>query len=234
MDYETARANMIERQIRPWNVLAEQTLRALARIRREQFVPMECRELAFADVQIPLGDGEVMLEPKVGARMMEALDLDAGDAVLEVGAGSGYLVALLASVCAHVVAVEINPRLLRQARDNLARAGVANVTLVEGDAHAGWPGRFDAILISGSLPQIIAPTEIAPTQEQDGARVADGDSPWLRALADGGRLVGIEGHAPAMQAVRLERHGDEVLRRTLFETVAPRLRNVVEASEFVF
>lgn len=224
MDIETARANMIEQQIRPWQVLETQTLDALRRIRREHFVPAQYRHLAFADVQIPLaagaagaaGTGEVMLEPKVGARMLEALNLGGGDRVLEIGAGSGYLVALLASLSAHVTAVEIDPQLLALAQRNLAVAAIDNVTVQSGDAHAGWgePGQFDAILISGSLPVI---TEA-----------------WPAALADGGRLVGIEGHAPAMTAVQLVKNGGRVSRETLFETVVPRLRNVSEPDSFQF
>ncbi len=221
MDIETARANMIEQQIRPWNVLEMQTLNALRQIRREDFVPDECCHLAFADVQIPLtpggGDGgEVMLEPKVGARMLEALALGADDTVLEIGAGSGYLVALLAAVSAHVTAVEIDAQLLALARRNLAMAGIDNVTLELGDAHAGWSStkQFDAILISGSLPKIT--------------------DAWADALAVGGRLTGIEGHLPAMTVVRLTKADDSVVRETLFETVAPRLRNVVEKPEFQF
>lgn len=222
MDIETARANMIEQQIRPWRVLETQTLDALRRVRREHFVPAQYRHLAFADVQIPLaaGDtgaaGEVMLEPKVGARMLEALNLRGSDRVLEIGAGSGYLVALLASLSAHVTAVEIDPQLLTLAQRNLAMAAIDNITLQSGDAHAGWgePGQFDAILISGSLPVI---TEA-----------------WPAALADGGRLVGIEGRAPAMTAVQLVKDGGRVLRETLFETVVPRLRNVSEPDSFEF
>ena len=225
MDIETARANMIEQQIRPWNVLEMQTLNALRQIRREDFVPDECRHLAFADVQIPLtpssddgGGGEVMLEPKVGARMLEALALGADDTVLEIGAGSGYLVALLAAVSAHVTAVEINEQLLARARRNLAMAAIDNVTLELGDAHAGWSStkQFDAILISGSLPKIT--------------------DAWADALAVGGRLTGIEGHLPAMTVVRLTKTdtGNGIVRETLFETVAPRLRNVVEKPEFQF
>lgn len=215
-DTETARANMIEQQIRPWNVLATQTLNALSQIRREDFVPHEYRELAFADVQIPLGDDEVMLEPKVSARMLEALELGDDDKVLDVGSGSGYLAALLASVSAHVTSVEINARLHEMARRNLDTAAIDNVTLQSGDAHAGWgePSTFDAILISGSLPEIT--------------------DAWVSALADGGRLVGIEGDMPIMRVVRLTKNGDRVTRKSLFDTVAPRLRNVVETVEFEF
>ncbi len=216
MDFEVARANMIEQQIRPWNVLEIQTLEALAAVRREDFVPPAYRDLAFADVQIPLGGGEVMLEPKVSARMMEALHLGAGDRVLEIGTGSGYLTALLSRVCAHVTSVEINPELLGQARRNLGMAGIANVTLEEGDGHNGYgaPGSYDAILVSGSM-----------------ARISDG---LTRGLVTGGRLVGIEGFDPAMQAVLYLRTSSGVDRRTLFETSAPRLKNAEDAAEFIF
>ena len=229
MDFETARANMIEQQIRPWNVLAMQTLDALKRIRREEFVPLAYRELAFADVQIPLGGdsdgggdggGEVMLEPKVSARMMEALELRDNDQVLEIGTGSGYLTALLASVSAHVLSVDIDRALLETARANLAAAGIDNITLQCGDAHRGWAGEFDAILIGGALPTI--------------------NNSWGTMLADGGRLVGIEGTMP-MTVIRIRKHLDgqnnlsgKLSRESLFETAAPRLRNVVESVEFEF
>ena len=221
LDIEAARANMIQQQIRAWNVLETQTLDALQGIRREDFVPAEYRDLAFADVQIPLrgeSGGEMMLEPKVSARMLEALALSATDEVLEIGTGSGYLSALLASLSARVTSVEIDHGLLATARGNLVKAGVENVVLVHGDAHAGWgeAEQFDAILIGGSLPKIT--------------------DAWLTALAGGGRLVGIEGHPPAMHVVRLTKTdgADLVTRESLFETVAPRLSNVPEPAEFTF
>jgi len=205
---------------------------ALRRIRREDFVPAEHRHLAFADAQIPLCDGAgaadaaaerpVMLEPKVTARMLEALNLGRGERALLIGAGSGYTAALLAALAAHVTAVDIDPAMLSMARRNLAAAGIDNVELAEGDAHAGWrgppgqPEQFDAIFISGSLPAV--------------------DDSWADALADGGRLVGIEGHAPAMRAVLLTKAGDgmSVRRESLFETVAPRLRGARERQTFQF
>ncbi len=223
MDSETARAHMVEQQIRPWNVLAMQTLNVLKQIRREDFVPAEHRQLAFADVQIPLGGGEIMFEPKVSARMVEALGLGADDRVLEVGSGSGWVTALLASLCAQVTSVEIDEKLLAGARRNLAKAAIENVTLENGDAHAGWGAaeQFDAILINGSLPRIIDIPDNAT-------------NPWATALADGGRLVGIEGHLPAMEVVRLTKNDGSVTRESLFETVAPRLRNISEPTQFVF
>ncbi len=216
MDYETARANMIEQQIRPWNVLEIQTLNALGAIRREDFVPHDQRDLAFADVQIPLGGNEFMLEPKVSARMMEALHLSSTDHVLEIGTGTGYLTGLIAQVAGHVTSVEINPEFLTQAEQNLGAAGITNITLENGDGHAGWGDgtTFNAILISGSIAKI-------------GAELTN-------SLADHGRLVGIEGYAPAMQAVVYRKQGVGVARQTLFETWAPRLINAEDKAEFVF
>ena len=215
MDHETARLNMIEQQIRPWNVLEMQTLGALSAIRREDFVPPAHLSMAFADVQIPLGDQEVMLEPKVSARMMESLHLTETDRVLEIGTGSGYLTALMASICRHVTSVEINADLKAQAERNLAMAGVTNCTLIEADGHAGFgdAGEFDAVLISGSCGKI------APQ--------------FFDNLADKGRLVAIEGHAPAMQAV-LYQGNNPTKRSTLFETWAPRLVHSEDVEEFVF
>ena len=216
MDFEVARANMIDQQIRPWNVLDMQTLNALESVRREDFVPEAYRDLAFADVQIPLGDGEVMLEPKVSARMMESLKLGPGDHVLEVGTGTGYLTAVLSQVCGHVTSVEINPALLDKARRNLGMSGLENVTLEQGDAHDGWGtgGAYDAIVVNGSM-----------------ARISDG---LLSGLAQDGRLVGIEGHSPAMQVVLYQRTGKGLTHRGLFETMAPRLKNAEDAPEFEF
>jgi len=244
MDLETARANMVGQQIRPWQVLETQTLAALRRSRREDFVPPAHRHLAFADTQIPLQSAAaaaqnpdecaVMLEPKVTARMAEALNLSRDDRALLIGAGGGYTAALLATLAAHVTAVDIDPELLRVAKRNLAAAGIDNVALQTGDAHAGWGAAesFDAIFISGSLPAI--------------------DDSWADALRDGGRLVGIEGHAPAMRALRLTKHGGggdgdgdgggagdgdgraTITRESLFETVAPRLRGAAEPARFQF
>lgn len=216
IDFELARANMIEQQIRPWNVLEMQTLNALGSLRREDFVPESQRHLAFADVQIPLGGGEVMLEPKVSARMMEALHLRHDDRVLEIGTGTGYLTALLCLVTAHVTSVDINPAFIAQAERNLGMAGISNFDLVVDDAHDGFGelGAYNAILISGSIHKIPAT--------------------FTDSLPDGGRLVGIEGQEPAMQAVIYTKSGNSIHRQTLFETWAPRLRNAEDAPEFIF
>lgn len=220
MDYEAARVNMIEQQIRPWNVLEMQTLNALGSLRREDFVPSEYRDLAFADVQIPLGQGEVMLEPKVSARLLESLHLNGNDTVLEIGTGTGYLTGLLCLVSKHVTSIEINTNLLAQAERNLGMAGISNFSLINADAHDGWqpagdgPAHFDAALISGSLNRI-------PDAFKD-------------LLSDGGRLVGIEGKKPAMQAVLYIKKENQITREALFETWAPRLKNADEKEEFIF
>jgi len=218
MDLETARANMVEQQIRPWQVLDARVLEALREVRREDFVPAASRHLAFADVAVALGDGDdaLMLEPKVTARMTEALRLRGAERVLLIGAGSGYTAALLAALAAQVTAVDIAPAMLAMARQNLSRAGVDNVELREGDAHAGWgeAESFDAIFVSGSLPVV--------------------DDAWAVALSLGGRLVGIEGDAPAMRVILLTKTADGVTRESLFETVAPRLQGAHEAQAFEF
>ncbi|NKB63078.1 MAG: methyltransferase domain-containing protein [Gammaproteobacteria bacterium] len=217
MDYEIARANMIEQQIRPWNVLAIQTLNALGEIRREDFVPKDYQELAFADIQIPLANGEVMLEPKLSARMLESLSLEKSHRVLEIGMGTGYLTALLATVSGHVTSVEIDPQLHQQAKLNLAMAGIENIELVLDDCHnfchQGY--QYDAVLISGSMP-VIPPF-------------------FLDQIPEGALLVGIEGNDPAMQVVRYTKSSSLSLSKvSLLETSVRRLRNVDETPEFQF
>ena len=230
MDYEIARANMIEQQIRPWNVLQMQTLNALAEIRREDFVPDNYKSLSFADVFIPIGaspigaspmdDGRVMLEPKLGARMIESMQLNPTQRVLEIGTGTGYLTALLATICKHVTSIEIDPKLTRQASINLAMAGIPNVELVQGDGFAccrhpdkyiGNGKRFDGILITGSMPKI---TQI-----------------FLNMLNVDGCVVGIEGYNPTMQVVVYRADGD---RQALFETSVPRLVHATDSPYFNF
>ncbi len=208
---------MIEQQIRPWNVLAMQTLNALSTVRREDFVPKGYQDLAFADIQIPLANDEVMLEPKLSARMLEALDLSKSDKVLEVGTGTGYLTALLATVSGHVTSVEIDAELHQQAKLNLAMAGIENIELVLEDCHdfCQKGNQYDAIIISGSMPQI-------PTY-------------FLDQIPDGGFLVGIEGHDPAMQVVRYTKSSSLSLSKvSLLETSVKRLRGIDETPEFQF
>lgn len=221
MDYEAARLNMVEQQIRPWNVLEMQTLTALGEIRREDFVPAQYKDLSFADVRIPIGDGQVMLEPKMGARMIEAMAVKPFHRVLEIGTGTGYLTALLATICEHVTSVEIDQQLIRQAAMNLAMAGITNVELVHSDCFAFCrsPGehgsQFERVLITGSVPKI--------------------DKTFRNMTSIEGCVVGIEGDNPAMQVV-VYRAGDRSgrARQSLFETSVPRLVNVDDKPSFIF
>lgn len=203
---EKARFNMVEQQVRPWEVLDPRVIRVLHAARRELFVPVAYRHLAYADTTLPLGEGAAMLTPKQEAHALQALQLRGGERVLEVGAGSGYMASLLAQIAAHVASVEIVPALVVRAKDNLRAAGVDNVAVHEGNGLAGLPGDapFDAIMLSGSV----------------------GDVPRVlrEQLKVGGRLFAIVGDAPAMRAVRITRVAPDAWQTEgLFETVAPRL-----------
>ena len=183
MNLEQARFNMVEQQIRTWEVLDPQVLDLLFRVKREDFVPAEHRALAFADLEIPLGHGESMLQPKVEARIVQELALNASENVYEVGTGSGYLTALLASRARHVTSAELHPDLQQRAAANLRAAGIRNVTLLQGDSARGplADSAFDVIVLGGSTP-------ILPQA-------------FLDRLAPGGRLFAVVGDAPVMKAV---------------------------------
>ena len=217
MDMEQARFNMIEQQIRPWEVLDPEVLDALAAVKREDFVPAAYQLLAFADIELPIGNGQTMLQPRIEARILQELAVKNTDIVLEVGGGSGYMAALLASKAEYVYSVEIDPALAETARSNLQRAGVANVSIETGDASAGWPaqGPYDVIVVSGSLPE--APEEL------------------LQQLKVGGRLAAFIGEAPVMQA-RLTTRTDEKAFNTinLFETLIAPLNTSKRRQRFVF
>ncbi|MGE5489921.1 MAG: protein-L-isoaspartate O-methyltransferase family protein, partial [Actinomycetota bacterium] len=154
MNIEQARFNMIEQQIRPWEVLDPAVLDLLFVVKREDFVPQAYRTLAFADLEVPLGNGQVMLAPKIEARLLQELGVKKTDKVLEVGTGSGYMAALLAARAEQVTTVELLPELAQAARQNLEQAGVANVAVETGNGLTGWPqkGPYDVIVISGSVP----------------------------------------------------------------------------------
>lgn len=217
MNPEQARFNMIEQQIRTWEVLDARVLELLARMPREQFVPAQYRGLAFADMNIPLGHGEVMMAPKVEARLVQALEVQAADTVLEVGTGSGYLTALLAGLARHVHSVDIYPDFSARAGQTLAARGIRNVMLETGDGVNGWEKHapYDVIAVTGSLPLFSA-----HFQEQ---------------LKVGGRLFMIVGQAPAMEALLITRLGPrEWSRESLFETDIPPLVNAPKPQAFVF
>ncbi|WP_153147479.1 protein-L-isoaspartate O-methyltransferase [Dechloromonas sp. H13] len=206
MNIEQARFNMIEQQIRPWEVLDPQVLDLLFVVKREDFVPAAYRNLAFADMEIPIGSGQVMLAPRVEARLLQELGIRKSDKVLEIGTGSGYMAALLAARAEHVVTVESRPELAEFARQNLERAGIANVTVEVGNGANGWSqrGPYDAIVVSGSLP--VLPAAL------------------LKQLRVGGRLAVIVGEAPVMEAQLITCSTEGVYNTiNLFETVVPPL-----------
>lgn len=216
MDFEQARFNMVEQQVRTWDVLDQDVLDLLFVVHREDFVPPVYRALAFADLEIPLGDGERMWTPKMEARALQELGLKSGETVLEIGTGSGYLTALLAHRAREVTSVEINPRLLVEAQAHLAAAGVSNARVHGGDGARGWGNEtYDAIVLTGSTP-------VLP------------DS-WLRQLKPGGRLFAVVGDPPVMKA-RLTRWTGPgaVVHEDLFETVIAPLKNAPQPARFVF
>lgn len=222
-DTRTARFNMIEQQIRPWNVLDNSILDALSVVRREDFVPEEHRALAFADMELPIGHGQYMLAPRVEARIVQDLHLEPTDSVLEIGTGSGYMAALLAHRAHHVVSLEIEPALADAAHHRLRQAGVRNVevriadgsALADGAAGAVEGGPFDVIVLSGSVAHI-------PAALRQQLRV-------------GGRLAAIVGDLPVMRATFVRRNsGSDFTTTQPWDTVAPRLRGFAELPRFHF
>lgn len=215
---DQARFNMIEQQIRPWNVLDNDILDLLAVMRREDFVPEACRSMAFMDMEIPLGGGQRMLSPKVEARLLQDLQVRPGDQVLEIGTGSGYMAALLSRRARHVVTLEIDPAIAQLATDNLRRANIVNVEVRVADGAAAdivAGGPFDVIALSGSVAHI--PTAL------------------LDQLAVGGRLAAIVGQEPTMRATFVTRRSDAQFDTTQpWDTAAQRLRNFPEPSRFKF
>jgi protein-L-isoaspartate(D-aspartate) O-methyltransferase len=229
MNYEQARFNMIEQQIRPWEVLDNQVLSLLAVIRREDFVPLAHKALAFVDMEIPLppqhNAGQCMLAPKVEARLLQDLAVQKHEKVLEIGTGSGYMAALLAHCAQQVITLEIEPALVDTARRNLQRAGIYNaeVHLADGAANlseaasSNGPlrGPFDVIVLSGSVAEVPASL--------------------LELLKVGGRLSAITGFEPMMRATLITRVSQDGWRTTqAWDTVAPRLLNFPEPSTFTF
>ena len=220
-----ARYNMIEQQIRPWNVLDADVLDLLAVVRREDFVPPAYRSLAFMDIEVPLlGDdaeeavrlGHSMLQPRVEARILQDLQVKPTDRVLEIGAGSGYMAALLAARAERVVSLEIHPELAEMARENLRDAGVhnADVRQADGARDAIPDGPFDVILLSGSVAEV--------------------PGTLLGLLRDGGRLGAIVGNEPVMRFTLTRRTGDRFETTAPWDTIAPRLVNFPEPSGFTF
>lgn len=215
MDFEHARFNMIEQQIRPWEVTDPEVHHLLMTARRENYVPSLARALSFADIEVPLPCGQAMLRPVIEGRILQALGTEHAESTLEIGAGSGYFAALLASFSEKVYTVETEPALAQLARDNFARNEIANVTVEEGDGAQGWFAQapYDVIVVSGGLPEL------------PGALLAQ--------LKPGGRLFAFIGEAPAMKARLVIRKDEKRLQiRDLFETQVPMLRHASHTCEF--
>ncbi|CAI07020.1 putative protein-L-isoaspartate o-methyltransferase [Aromatoleum aromaticum EbN1] len=217
MNFEQARFNMVEQQIRPWDVLDQDVLDLLMAVRREEFVPAAYKTLAFADIEIPIGCGQSMLKPVIEGKILQALQVKRSDTVLEVGAGSGYFAALLAACSDWVRTIDIEPELVKLAAENLARYGVENVIVEDGDAAAGWSDRapYDVIVMSGGLP-MLPPALLAQ-------------------LKVGGRLFAFVGEAPVMKARLVTCVGEGAYKsEDIFETVVPMLKNAQRPDEFRF
>jgi len=217
MNIEQARFNMIEQQIRPWNVLDTEILELLHVVKREQFVPAAYQNLAFADVEIPLPGGDVMLAPKFEARTLQELNVKKHESVLEIGTGSGYMAALLAHRGAKVTSVEINPENRVLAQKNLAKAGIQNVTVEEGNGALGWDkgAPYDVIVISGAL-------EVLPEA-------------ILKQVKVGGRIAAITGQPPVMEFSIITRTGETSWNAVkIFETNIRYLAGAPVPSHFQF
>ena len=217
MNLEQARTNMVEQQIRPWEVLDQDVLDLLYLVPREDFVLPQYRDLAFSDLELPIGEGERMWPPKIEARVIQALSLRKADHVLEVGTGSGHLTALLSHRARHVHSVEINPKLAELGRGNLARHGADNLTLELGDAARGWAKHapYDVIVLTGSTP-------VLPRAFCD-------------QLAPGGRVFAVVGEAPAMTAKLVTCIAPGAFGTVeLFETIVAPLVNAERPPRFKF
>ena len=217
MNFEQARINMVEQQVRPWDVLDPNVLAVMEDIPRENFVPTEHRNLAYTDTGIPLIHDQHMLKPTIVGRLLQALAIQSNEIVLEVGTGTGYTTACLAKLAAHVYSVDIYEEFQTMAQKNLSSVNIDNVTLATGDAAHGWDQRkeYDAIAITGSMPEV--------------------PETYKKALTVGGRLFVITGDAPVMDARLITRvteqsWSDEIL----FETELQRLVNAEKIAEFVF
>jgi protein-L-isoaspartate(D-aspartate) O-methyltransferase len=219
MDFATARRNMIESQVRTYEVLDDRVLQALDRVPRHEFVPQDSIEWAYIDYQVPLGIGEYMLSPTVEARLIQELRLEPGDKVLEVGTGTGYVTALLAELAGEVWSVEVTPGFKVEAEQRLQRMGYDNVRVEVGDGSQGWERQapFDAILVTGAMPEL--------------------PEAFKEQLTEGGRLVCIlDAQPPVQEAMRVTRVGEDAFREdSLFEVEGiPHLRGVEKKKEFVF
>jgi protein-L-isoaspartate(D-aspartate) O-methyltransferase len=217
MNFDQARQNMVENQVRPWEVLDGRVLDVLGRLRREDFVAPEHRQLAFADVCLPIGHGEVMMKPVIEGRVLQALALKPEDHVLEIGTGSGFLTACLASLAARVTSVDIHADFTAAAGQRLQAAGIGNVQLATGEAIHAWQpqGTFDAVVVTGAV-----------------YRIPDRFLGWLK---PGGRLLAIRGESPVQQVVLLTSEGNgRYHEENVLETDLPYLAHAEPPHRFVF
>lgn len=215
MNPEIARRQMVAQQVRVWDVFDQDVLEVLGKVARERFVPAGFEEVAYADTEIPIRHGQVMLRPVIEGRLLQALDVDPGDQVLEVGTGTGYLTACLAGLGALVTSVDIHDEFIELADRNLEQAKVQNVTLHCMDAMQQLPeGKFDAIAVTGSVPRV--------------------EQHFVDILKSGGRLFLVVGKPPVMSALLIARAGNELSTTALFETSIPPLENVAKESAFFF
>jgi len=217
MNTQQARFNMVEQQIRPWQVLDPQVLTVLSNVQRELFVPQAYQAMAYTDTDIPLGHGQAMLPPRVAARLMHDLHLTGSEKVLEIGTGSGYMTALLAGRAQRVVSLEINQELANTARQNLQRAGVTNaeVRVADGGQGAAGDAPFDAIVLSGSVAEV--------------------PQALLHQLKVGGHLMAIVGQDHVMVATLYTRTSDVAWdSKALWDHTAPRLQGFTEPTRFKF
>jgi protein-L-isoaspartate(D-aspartate) O-methyltransferase len=217
---ESARLQMVDQQVRTWDVLDGTVLEVLRQVHRDDFVPYSFRNVAFADSSVPLGHDQCMLAPKIDGKILQALAVTPSDEVLDVGTGSGFLAACLGRLGARVRSIEIFPDLAERATANLNTAAANNVIVEVGDAFKlADVDRYDAIVLSGSLPTMQPPA----------------DDAFARALKVGGRLFAVVGRGPVMQAVKITRTAqNDWQREELFETVIPPLVNAKRPSSFVF
>ncbi|MDE2155089.1 MAG: protein-L-isoaspartate O-methyltransferase [Xanthomonadaceae bacterium] len=216
MNFEQARLNMVESQVRPWEVLDGRVLDVISRVHREDFVAPAHRQLAFADLCLPLGHGEVMMKPVLEARVLQALQLQPTDRVLEIGTGSGFLTACLAGLSAHVTSVDIHADFTAAATRRLQDAGFTNTNLVTGEAVNAWQpdGLFDAVVVTGAVFEV--------------------PSRWLSWLKPGGRMLVVHGLSPVQRASLMTIEGSGQCREeSLFETDLPYLAHAEPPQRFV-
>lgn len=217
MNFEQARFNMVEQQIRPWQVLDPEVLAVLSQVPRERFAPRPYQAIAYTDVEIPLAHGQQMTPPRIDARLMHDLQLKGNEKVLEIGTGSGYLTALLAGRCQRVISLEIHAELASQARSNLEHAGVTHADVRVADGSEGLTGEapFDAIVLGGSVAEV--------------------PQALLEQLSVGGRLIAIVGTDLPMTAVRYTRRSaTDWDSQPLWDAQAPALRGFPEPARFEF